>query len=131
MTDGGLLTISTAAVRVDEAHAAPQGGRQGAYVCLTVSNTGCGMTQEVQARIFEPFFTTKGHGKALGLGLATLHGLVKQHCGWVEVDTQPGAGSQFTVFFPCAQLSGTRPKAKSRELQPEPAETSEPVGATS
>jgi PAS domain S-box-containing protein len=103
MPDGGSVTLSTAAVRVDEAHARQnEGARPGTYVCLTVSDTGCGMTPEVEARLFEPFFTTKGSSQAAGLGLATVHGLVKQHAGWVEVCTQPGAGSQFAVFLPCA-----------------------------
>ncbi len=103
MPEGGTLTLSTAAVRVDEAHARQnEGARPGTYVCLTVSDTGCGMTPDVADHLFEPFFTTKGPGKAAGLGLATVHGLVKQHGGWIEVNTQPGAGSQFAVFLPCA-----------------------------
>ncbi|HWX22997.1 MAG TPA: ATP-binding protein [Candidatus Binatia bacterium] len=102
MPNGGTLALSTAAVRVDEAHAERhEEARPGAFVCLSVSDTGCGMTPEVQARLFEPFFTTKESGKATGLGLASVHGLVKQHGGWLEVSTQAGAGSRFTVFFPC------------------------------
>jgi len=107
MPDGGTLALSTAAVRVDEDRThRHEEARAGAFVCLTVSDTGCGMTPEVQAHLFEPFFTTKEARKATGLGLATVHGLVKQHCGWVEVSTQPGAGSRFTVFFPCIPSAG-------------------------
>ena len=102
MPNGGVMTLSTAAVRVDEAKArCHEGAQPGAYACLSVSDTGCGMSPEVQARLFEPFFTTKGSAKATGLGLATVHGLVKQHFGWVEVSSEEGAGSRFTVFFPC------------------------------
>jgi two-component system, cell cycle sensor histidine kinase and response regulator CckA len=123
MPEGGLLTLSTAAVRVDAAHAASQeGGRPGAYVCLTVADTGCGMTPEVQARLFEPFFTTKAAGKGTGLGLATLQGLVRQHFGWVEVNSQHGGGSEFTVFFPCLSGSASRPQVKNCEMEAEPAE---------
>jgi PAS domain S-box-containing protein len=101
MPEGGVLTFSTAAVRVDEEHARlHDGARAGTYACLTISDTGHGMTPEVQEHLFEPFFTTKGPGKA-GLGLATAVGLVKQHSGWIEVSSQPGAGSQFAVFLPC------------------------------
>jgi signal transduction histidine kinase len=107
MPNGGTLTIGTAAVRVDEARARLQEeARPGACVCLTVADTGCGMTPEVQSHLFEPFFTTKETGKAAGLGLATVHGLVKQHGGWLEVSTQSGAGSRFTVFFPCGPSTG-------------------------
>jgi two-component system, cell cycle sensor histidine kinase and response regulator CckA len=100
MPKGGVLTISTAAVKIDEIKARRHEGAQaGPHVCLSVSDNGCGMSPEAQARLFEPFFTTKP-GKA-GLGLATIHGLVKQHYGWVEVASEVGAGSRFTVFFPC------------------------------
>jgi len=103
MPQGGSITLGTTAVRVDEEHARRNGERRpGTYACLTVSDTGSGMSAEVQGHLFEPFFTTKGAGKAAGLGLATVHGLVKQHSGWVEVSTQAGAGSRFAVFFPCA-----------------------------
>ena len=105
MPEGGTLTIGTDVVIVDEARAQRQeGAKPGTYVCLTISDTGCGMTPEVQTQIFEPFFTTKGTGKATGLGLATVHGLVKQHSGWIEVVSEKEAGSQFSVFFPCAPI---------------------------
>lgn len=102
MPEGGSLTLRTAAARFDEAQAKRlEGARPGPFVSLTVSDTGCGMTPEVQSRLFEPFFTTKGEGKATGLGLATVHGLVKQHSGWIEVSSQPGVGSRVAIFFPC------------------------------
>ncbi len=107
MPNGGTLTLSTVATLVDETYARThEEARPGAFVCLSVADTGCGMTPEVEARLFEPFFTTKDPGKATGLGLATVHGLVRQHSGWIEVNTQPGAGSRFTVFFPCIPSAG-------------------------
>ena len=103
MPNGGLLKLSTAAVRVDAQHARQyDGARPGAYVCLTVSDSGCGMAPETRAHLFEPFFTTKPAAQAAGLGLATVQGLIKQHSGWVEVNTEQGTGSEFAVFFPCA-----------------------------
>ena len=106
MPHGGTLTISTEVVRVDEARARRhEDARPGAFVCLTVSDTGCGMTAEVQQHLFEPFFTTKDVPEATGLGLATVHGLVRQHSGWVEVDTNAGVGCRFAVYFPCGHSS--------------------------
>ena len=103
MPDGGTLTLCTAPVLIDEARARRHDeARPGAFVCLTVADSGCGMSPEILARLFEPFFTTKDPKKATGLGLATVHGLVKQQSGWIEVSTQPGGGSKFHVFFPCA-----------------------------
>jgi PAS domain S-box-containing protein len=102
MPNGGTLSLSTTLVPLDESHTRQhEDARPGTFVCLTVSDTGCGMTPEVQARLFEPFFTTKETGKSIGLGLATVHSLIKQHGGWIEVSSQPGAGSRFMVFFPC------------------------------
>jgi two-component system cell cycle sensor histidine kinase/response regulator CckA len=107
MPNGGSLTLGTAAVRLDDDQARRQeGSRPGTYVSLTVADNGCGMTPEVQSHLFEPFFTTKSAGKATGLGLATVHGLVKQHSGWIEVSSKPGMGSRVAVFFPCGQSSG-------------------------
>lgn len=107
MADGGTLTLSTTAVRVDKAQASESdNGRPGSFVCLTVSDTGCGMTPEVQARLFEPFFTTKNNRGANGLGLATVCGLVKQHAGWMEVKSEPLSGTQISIFFPPGPASG-------------------------
>jgi PAS domain S-box-containing protein len=119
MPNGGTLTLTTSAVLVDEAHARREDGlRTGAFVCLAVSDTGCGMTAEVQSRIFEPFFTTKDTTKAAGLGLASIHGLIKQHGGWIEVRTEPGAGTTMTVFFPYAPgvAAANRPAAVSEPI---------------
>jgi PAS domain S-box-containing protein len=116
MPNGGSVTLSTAGLLVEEGGArGHEDIRAGAFVCLTVADTGCGMSAEVQSRLFEPFFTTKGTAKAAGLGLATVHGLVKQQSGWIEVSSQEGAGSRFSVFFPCPPASA-RTEANGRWL---------------
>jgi signal transduction histidine kinase len=101
MPRGGQLYVVTERVTLEEAHAQvnPE-ARPGVFVCLTVRDTGTGIASEHLPRIFEPFFTTKELGKGTGLGLATVYGIVKQHQGWVEVTSQPGAGTTFQVFMP-------------------------------
>ena len=74
--------------------------RAGEFTCLSVVDEGSGMTPELMAHIFEPFFTTKQAGRGTGLGLATVYGIVQQHLGWIEVESQPGAGTQFRIYLP-------------------------------
>ena len=106
MPNGGSVTITTAPVTIDETEAGRhEDARTGSYVCLSVTDTGTGMTADVQAKLFEPFFTTKTD--AAGLGLATVRGLVKQHSGWIEVQSRPGEGSKFRVFLPYAPAGAT------------------------
>jgi PAS domain S-box-containing protein len=88
--------------------------RPGPFICLSVSDTGCGMAEGTLKHIFEPFFTTKDPGKGTGLGLATVDGVVAQHNGWVEVESEVGKGSIFKVFLPAAQTSA-HAAAKSEE----------------
>ena len=101
MPKGGSLTISTNPVEISEAYVQthPE-ARAGLFVCLRVSDAGCGMETAIMTRIFEPFFTTKEVGKGTGLGLATVYGIVKQHSGWIEVTSQVGHGTTFNVLLP-------------------------------
>jgi signal transduction histidine kinase len=101
MPKGGRLLLTTSVADIGEACARQRpDARAGRFVCLTVLDSGCGMDAKTRARIFEPFFSTKEPGHGTGLGLATVYGIVKQHEGWVEVATEAGAGTMFTIFFP-------------------------------
>ena len=106
MAGGGRLDIVTANVFVDDPRSRRQPDlRPGRYVALTVADTGCGMTSEVQAHIFEPFFSTKAPDKGTGLGLATAYGVIKQSGGDIVVDSQVGEGSVFTIYLPRSDRS--------------------------
>jgi PAS domain S-box-containing protein len=110
MPEGGSLTIETANVQVEDSHvqANPE-ARVGPFVRLSVSDTGEGIAAEVLPRIFDPFFTTKGVGKGSGLGLAMVHGIIKQHQGWVECRSAPGQGARFDLYLPRTEMSQTVP----------------------
>lgn len=105
MPKGGRVTLHTAGADLDEtAPVRHPEARPGRFVCLRVSDTGCGMDAETMRHIFEPFFTTKAPGKGTGLGLATVYGIVKQHQGWVELQSAIGQGTAFSIFLPlCKQ----------------------------
>jgi signal transduction histidine kinase len=99
--DVGTITIETGHRVFDEAYCANHlGFNPGDYVRLAISDNGCGMDKEIVGHIFEPFFTTKGVGKGTGLGLATVYGVVKQNNGFVNVYSEPGQGTTFTIYLP-------------------------------
>ena len=106
MPEGGRITLSTTNLTLtDEDVVNLSEARPGAFVCLAVTDTGCGMTREVLAHIFEPFFTTKGPDHGTGLGLSVIYGILKQHEGWVNVYSEPGNGTTFKIFLPAYQAA--------------------------
>jgi ActR/RegA family two-component response regulator len=103
MPDGGTLVLQTSCVTLaandDRLH--PEAS-PGDYVCWSISDTGCGIPPHIQTKVFDPFFTTKPKDRGTGLGLSTVYGIVRQLNGWILVDSEPGQGTTFAVYFPVA-----------------------------
>jgi two-component system cell cycle sensor histidine kinase/response regulator CckA len=101
MPEGGTLRILAENVDLEnyELQLQPE-KRSGPHIVVSVTDTGCGMSQETLMKIFEPFFTTKGVGKGTGLGLSTVNGIIKGHGGFINVYSEPGRGSTFRVYLP-------------------------------
>lgn len=118
MPNGGRLSLSLTRTSIQTvAPAMNLDAYPGEFACLMVQDTGTGMDEATRERIFDPFFTTKGVGKGTGLGLATVYGIVRQHEGWLQVESTPEVGSTFRVFLPLAkriaaeESAATSPKA--------------------
>ncbi|HSD95458.1 MAG TPA: ATP-binding protein [Syntrophales bacterium] len=107
MADGGTLTFQTENVYLDRGYTTSMlGATPGEYILLTVADTGHGMDKETLQHIFEPFYTTKEAGKGTGLGLAIVYGIVQNHNGYIQVDSRPGGGTTFRIYFPVLKSDG-------------------------
>ena len=114
MPQGGLLTIEISQAEIDLVFVAAHGyGATGRYVCISVVDTGTGMDAETKEKIFDPFFTTKEVGRGTGLGLSIVYGVVKQHNGYVTVESQPGKGTTFRLYLPVAKMKEEAKESRS------------------
>ncbi len=125
MPHGGKLVVATCNTYVPEGLARAQAQLSvGPSVCLSVSDSGVGMTEDVKARIFEPFFTTKDDGKGTGLGLASCHGIIAQSGGFITVESEPGRGTTFNIYLPAVdETAASPPSEEHRETTPVGTET--------
>jgi PAS domain S-box-containing protein len=125
MPGGGRLSVTFDTVGADGATTRlhPE-APPGAFICLTVSDTGCGIPPEALPHVFEPFFTTKEVGKGTGLGLATVFGIIQQHRGWIDVESRLGAGTTFRVYLPAlAKADAPRTTTETAVEAPRGSET--------
>ncbi len=118
MPTGGKITVATLNLEVSPSEASRIGVKPGDCVMLSVTDTGTGMTAETQARVFEPFFTTKEAGKGTGLGLATVHGIMRQLGGAIAIDTELGHGTTFRVYFPRAGAESKSARLPAKVMRP-------------
>jgi CheY-like chemotaxis protein len=113
MPAGGHLTVRTGSTRLDEHSLETAHVPAGEYAFIVVADTGVGMSADVRERLFEPFFTTKEAGKGTGLGMAVVYGIVKQLGGFITVDSEPGRGTTFTMYFPIAEGEPSAPEERT------------------
>ena len=120
MPNGGSIDITTEAINFEASHVEEHlEARPGEFVCITISDSGTGIYPEYLPRIFEPFFTTKQSGPGVGLGLATVYGIVKQHQGWIEVSSQIGRGTTVRIFLPANPRDAAKPTIpRAKALRP-------------
>ena len=119
MPNGGIITLETLLVPGEEVADTFSGADAPRYACIRVRDNGSGMTDEVKEHIFEPFFTTKERAKGTGLGLSVVYGVVNNHRGFVDVQSEVGVGTMFSVYLPVAEMAETAPDdIPPLELQP-------------
>lgn len=117
MPNGGSLHIVSQIIDIDSVFINDHGyGKQGRYVRLTVSDTGGGIDAETRDKIFDPFFTTKDVGKGTGLGLSIVYGIVKQHDGYINVESKIGAGTSFHIYLPVVKMDVYETETTSRKM---------------
>ena len=119
MPNGGILELTLDQVQIDRsAYRKLDLENSGEYICLTVSDSGTGIAEEIRERIFEPFFTTKAEGIGTGLGLSMVYGIIKQHGGSIKVESKLGKGTKFRVYLPRAKMDLKIPKETNSEIIP-------------
>ena len=124
MPGGGVITIATQSIFLDEDFCRARGwDKPGLYACLSVTDTGCGMDGETQGKAFEPFFTTKPMHKGTGLGLSMVYGLVKQHGGFVHLNSEIGRGTTFKIYLPAVEHGAAAPDTREKRPVPSGTET--------
>ncbi|UCH08730.1 MAG: FHA domain-containing protein, partial [Deltaproteobacteria bacterium] len=116
MPRGGDLFLKSLNVTDLDMKGKPYTPKPGNYVLLTITDTGTGMDSKTMERIFDPFFTTKGMSKGTGLGLASVYGIVKAHGGYIDVDSQKGHGTTFSIYLPASDIEGTKEKELVTEV---------------
>jgi signal transduction histidine kinase len=104
MPKGGRFSIATASGIINEEYISTHGyGTVGDYAIITVSDNGCGMDEQTRLKVFDPFFTTKEVGTGTGLGLSMVMGIIKQHGGFIDLQSEPGKGSVFHLYLPLVE----------------------------
>ncbi len=116
MPVGGEIRIGTECVTLDRDFVMPFSARAGRYVRISVADTGVGMDEKTKSRIFEPFFTTKEMGRGVGLGLASVYGIVRNHSGFIDVQSEMGLGSCFNIYLPASEMTALENALPADEL---------------
>jgi PAS domain S-box-containing protein len=120
MPHGGTLTVDVSPIDMDTKFVLAHGfGKPGHYARITVTDSGCGMSEETQQKIFEPFYTTKELGKGTGLGLSLAYGIVRQHDGYIDLSSELGSGTAFRVYLPLLLGGGIEARNIAREQPPQ------------